>query len=188
MHHVFIWEGFDIPKEKWELRMQEQQVSWHGFMLRHMYLQPSPTQPRYTASKGQCISFLWTCARNAFRKFLPSQQQTQQVKMINLPNETLKLQPKSFWRSQVPSEHWSGDMRLVLEIQLKTIRNQTKKIPTWSSALKLSLVLQLPSLLCSIGPGCEAEFFDKELHESNYCKHKDAIPVDGRNSCTSWGW
>ena len=120
-------------------------------------------QPRYAASKGQCISFLWTCARNAFRKFLPNQQQTQQIKVINLPPKqwsfSLSLflssaineaSPKSVLRSQVPSEHWSGDMRLVLEIQrcnysqLNSQKNNS--IPTWSSALKFSLVLQLPSL------------------------------------------
>lgn len=92
-------------------------------------------QPRYAASKGQCISFLWTCARNAFRKFLPNQQQTQQIKVINLPPKqwsfslsfslapSMKLHQKVFWghKSHLNIDLVTWDW--CLRFSVATIRN-----------------------------------------------------------------
>ena len=96
--------------------------------------------------------------------------------------------PKSVLRSQVPSEHWSGDMRLVLEIQrcnysqLNSQKNNS--IPTWSSALKFSLVLQLPSLrtcLSKKGPfvGCGPKWAvesDLATPKVNWVADSEAFP------------
>ncbi len=99
-------------------------LAWlHVMPIRISNLQMSPG---YAASKGQCIGFIWACTRNAFCKFLPRQQQNQQI-MINLPLKQLKLHQKDFF--EVTSPIWIIDLVTwdwCLRFSLKLLKTSKK--------------------------------------------------------------